>query len=78
MRLNEGDESRISLAEGNETSNISQTPEPRRVTDGKLVDKVENGNIFFQPKMLEKVLPSLASKIGLESLFKRAAKYLEC
>ena len=75
-RLYQECESGIDLAERNETSIILQTPEPRRAADDVLVDKVENGNMFFQLRMLDKVLPSLKSKIGMENLSKELQNIL--
>ena len=76
FRFNQEDESVIDLAEDNETSNVLQTAEQRRAADDKLIDKFENGNLFLQLKMLDKVLPSLESKIGLESLLKELQSIL--
>ena len=70
------DESETDSAEVNPQSNVLPIADQRTAADDKLVDKVENGSLFLQLKMLHKVLPSLAHKIGLESLLKELQSIL--
>ena len=70
------DESETDSAEVNPQSNVLPIADQRTAVDDKLVDKVENGSLFLQLKMLHKVLPSLAHKIGLESLLKELQSML--
>ena len=76
LRFNEEDEPVVDIAEVDVASNVLQTAEQRRAADDKLVDKVKNGNLFLQLKMLDEVLSSLVSKIGLESLTKELQNFL--
>ena len=70
------DESETDSAEVNPQSNVLPIADQRTAADDKLVDKVENGSLFLQLKMLHKVLPLLAHKIGLESLLKELQSML--
>ena len=66
--MDQEDKSGIDQADVNDFKRLFNVVEQRRAADKNLVDKVENGRKFLQIKILNKVLLSLASKIGMESI----------
>ena len=66
--MDQEDKSEIDQADVNDFKRLFNVVEQRRAADKNLVDKVENGRKLLQIKILNKVLLSLASKIGMESI----------